>query len=78
MRRADSPWGCYTLWFRDWQRANPEPRERYEATKRTLAQQNLGKPDYDDYTRAKSAFFREVHDTFAEWAKAGGSSADYP
>jgi GrpB-like predicted nucleotidyltransferase (UPF0157 family) len=77
VRRADSPWGCYTVWFRDWLRAHPQARIRYEATKRTLAEDNVGKPDYDDYTRAKTAFFDEVHPTFAVWARAGGSPADY-
>jgi GrpB-like predicted nucleotidyltransferase (UPF0157 family) len=26
MRRADSPWGRHTVWFRDWLRAHPEAR----------------------------------------------------
>jgi len=77
IRRADSPWGCYTVWFRDWLRAHPDARQRYEATKRTLAEQNIGKLDYDDYTRAKTAFFDEVHPTFAEWAQRGASNASY-
>lgn len=70
IRRADSPWGLHTVWFRDWLREHPEARQRYEATKRLCSQQNIGKPDYDDYTRAKSVFFREVHPTFVGWAHA--------
>jgi GrpB-like predicted nucleotidyltransferase (UPF0157 family) len=65
------------VWFRDWLRQHPEARQRYEATKRTLAQRNVGKADYDDYTRAKTAFFDEVHSTFAAWATSGGSTAHY-
>lgn len=70
IRRSDSPWGRHTVWFRDWLREQPEARARYEATKRALSLENVGKPDYDDYTRGKSAFFREVHQTFVEWAQA--------
>lgn len=69
VRRADSPWGHYTVWFRDWLRAHPEARPAYERTKRTLSEQNAGKPDYDDYTRAKTAFFDEVHPAFSAWAR---------
>ncbi len=68
IRRTDSPWGRYTVWFRDWLRANPEARQRYEAVKRELSQQNAGKPDYDDYTHAKAAFFDEVQDAFIAFA----------
>jgi GrpB-like predicted nucleotidyltransferase (UPF0157 family) len=51
-------------------RADPEQRWRYEAVKRALAEQNAGKPDYDDYTRAKSAYSDEVQSTFTAWADA--------
>jgi GrpB-like predicted nucleotidyltransferase (UPF0157 family) len=67
-RRADSPWGWYTVWFRDWLRENPEALARYEATKRKLSKANEGKPDVDDYTRAKTSFFDEVQDEFTRWA----------
>lgn len=69
VRRSDSPWGRYTVWFRDWLRANPDARRRYEATKRQLSEKNVGKPDYDDYTRAKTAFFDEVQSEFTSWAR---------
>lgn len=81
-RRADSPWGRYTVWFRDWLRAHPDERERYESTKRALSAANVGMPDYDDYTRAKTAFFDEVQPSFTAWALArerlarGGSARD--
>lgn len=68
VRRADSPWGFYTVWFRDWLRANPDARSRYEAVKRDLSAQQVGKADYDDYTRAKTAFFDEVQGEFEAWA----------
>lgn len=76
LRRSDSPWGRYTVWFRDWLRAHPDERARYEATKRSLSAENEGKSDYDDYTRAKSAFFDDVQASFTEWARSGGSIRD--
>ncbi|CAH0178311.1 GrpB family protein [Microbacterium sp. Bi121] len=69
IRRADSPWGRYTVWFRDWVRAHPQERERYEDLKVRLSEANAGKPDYDDYTRAKTVFFDEVQDAFTAWAR---------
>jgi GrpB-like predicted nucleotidyltransferase (UPF0157 family) len=68
VRRSDSPWSRYTVWFRDWLRAHPDERARYEATKRELAAQSAGKPDYDDYTRAKTAYFDLVRRSLVEWA----------
>ena len=73
VRRADSPWCRYTVWFRDWLRAHPEQRDRYEQVKRRLADANAGKPDYDDYTRAKTAFFDDVQQAFTRWARDSGS-----
>jgi len=73
VRRMDSPWGCYTVWFRDWLRAHPDARYRYEAAKRELAEANTGKADYDDYTRAKTVFFDQVQSVFTAWANAVGS-----
>jgi dephospho-CoA kinase len=70
VRRSDSPWGRYTVWFRDWLRAHPAERARYEATKRALSAQNAGKPDYDDYTRAKTVFFDGIQDSLTVWARS--------
>jgi dephospho-CoA kinase len=70
VRRRDSPWGLYTVWFRDWLRANPEARRRYETVKRALSVRQIGKTDYDDYTLAKTAFFDEVQAEFEGWAAA--------
>jgi len=69
LRRSDSPWGRYTVLFREWLRARPEARQRYELTKRALSEQNVGKPDYDEYTRAKTAFLDEVQPEFTTWAQ---------
>ena len=69
VRRSDSPWSHYTVWFRDWLRACPDVRRRYESAKREWSNANAGKPDYDDYTRAKTAFFDEVQPAFTAWAR---------
>jgi len=69
VRRIDSPWGMYTVWFRDWLRAHPDARRRYERVKRAASEQNVGKPDYDDYTEAKTGFFDEVQAEFTAWAQ---------
>lgn len=68
VRRADSPWGLYTIWFRDWLRATPDARERYAAEKRRLSAEQFGRSDYDDYTRAKTDFFDLVQAEFESWA----------
>ena len=73
VRRRDSPWGRYTVWFRDWLRAHPDARRRYEMTKRELSESNVCKADYDDYTRAKTDFFDEVQTVFTRWADSGRS-----
>lgn len=72
VRRADSPWGLYTIWFRDWLRAVPDARDRYAAEKRRLSVEQIGKPDYDDYTRAKTDFFDQVQSEFESWAADHG------
>lgn len=68
VRRADSPWGLYTIWFRDWLRASPEARHCYETEKRRLSAEQRGKADYDDYTRAKTEFFDQVQSEFETWS----------
>lgn len=70
VRRTDSPWGLSTVWFRDWLRAHAGERARYEDVKRTLSAANAGKPDYDDYTRAKTAYFNDVQEAFTNWVAA--------
>ena len=70
VRRRDSPWGRYAVWFRDWLRAHDGQRDRYEAVKRRLSTQEVGAADYDDYTRAKTEYFDDVQAEFEEWARA--------
>lgn len=60
VRRADSPWALETVRFRDALRADPVLRARYQELKRALSVANAGKSDYDDYTRAKTAFFSDM------------------
>jgi dephospho-CoA kinase len=69
IRRHDSPWGRYTVWFRDWLRSNAAARDRYARVKRALSAANAGKSDYDDYTLGKTAFFDDVQDAFVRWAR---------
>lgn len=64
VRRLDSPWGRFTVQFRDWLRSHPTERRRYEKMKRDLSVKNAGKEDYDDYTRAKTAYFDRVQSSF--------------
>lgn len=68
VRRRDSPWGQHTVLFRDFLRAHDAERDRYAALKRQLAVENRGKPDYDDYTRAKTQYFDEIQPRFEAWA----------
>jgi GrpB-like predicted nucleotidyltransferase (UPF0157 family) len=65
VRLLDSPWGRHTVWFRDWLKAHPEERDRYEQVK----VQHGGDADQADYTSVKTAYFDEVHDAFEEWAR---------
>ncbi len=69
VRRMDSPFGRYTVWFRDWLRAHDDERARYETIKRRLARAHAGEPDYDDYTRDKTGYFDEVQPAFEAWAR---------
>ena len=69
VRRSDSPWGRHTVWFRDWLRADPEARRRYEATKCALSERNRGRTDHDDCTQARTAFFDDVHPELTAWAE---------
>ena len=70
IRLSTSPWGRYALWFRDWLRAHPEARDRYASFKAGVAAEHAGDPDYDDYTRAKTAFFDEVQEQFEAWGRS--------
>jgi GrpB-like predicted nucleotidyltransferase (UPF0157 family) len=52
--------------FRDWLRASPEGRRAYEHAKQEAADAHASDPDFDDYTRAKAAFFDRVHAAYAQ------------
>lgn len=69
VRLTASPWGRYAVWFRDWLRAHPAARDRYASFKAGVAADHAGDADYDDYTRAKTAFFDEVQDQFEAWGR---------
>ncbi len=69
VRLVASPWGRYTVWFRDWLRAHPQARDRYAAFKTATAAEHAGDADYDDYTLAKTAFFDEAQAEFEAWGR---------
>jgi dephospho-CoA kinase len=58
VRLSASPFGRRTIAFRDRLRGEPDLRASYEQLKRRLAAAHAGDPDYDDYTRGKTAFIR--------------------
>lgn len=69
VRRTDSPFAQYVVEFRDWLRDHPDQAHRYEQIKRDLAELHADDPDYDDYTRGKSAFFKEIQPQLRAWAR---------
>jgi dephospho-CoA kinase len=73
IRRMDSPFGRYTVWFRDWLRAHSTERDRYARVKRALAAAHAGDADFDDYTRAKTSYLDEVQSAFEDWGRRAGA-----
>lgn len=71
VRLVGAPFWSYTVLFRDWLRIEPDARETYQAMKERVAAAHAGDADFDDYTRAKTAFFDEVH---GEFERAGRAS----
>ncbi|RZQ59726.1 GrpB family protein [Amycolatopsis suaedae] len=69
VRRADSPFAGFVAEFRDWLRHHPAQARRYEQIKRALAERHADAADYDDYTRAKSAFLDEIQPAMREWVR---------
>jgi dephospho-CoA kinase len=69
IRRLDSPFGRYSIWFRNWLRVHDAERDRYAAIKRALAAAHADDNDFDDYTRAKTAYLDEVQEAFESWAR---------
>ena len=70
VRQAASPWARHTVAFRNWLRAHPAERDRYERLKRRLADEHAADDDHDDYTRAKSGWITEVLPAFEAWSRA--------
>jgi len=70
LRRSDSPFAAHVVAFRDWLRAHPEGRQRYEDVKRRLETEHAGDEDYDDYTRGKGDLLRELAPVWTAWAAA--------
>jgi len=70
LRRSDSPFAAHVVAFRDWLRAHPEGRRRYEDVKRGLESEHAGAADHDDYTRGKSDLLRELAPVWTSWAAA--------
>ncbi|XVS61357.1 GrpB family protein [Actinosynnema sp. CA-299493] len=60
VRQFGNPWHRRTIDFRDRLRAEPAVRGAYEAAKLRAAEAHVEDGDYDDYTRAKSDFFRST------------------
>ncbi|MBW4719697.1 GrpB family protein [Saccharothrix sp. SC076] len=58
VRLLGSPWWAETVRFRDLLRADPAVRRAYQDLKEEAARAHAHDADYDDYTRAKSAFVR--------------------
>ncbi|OZB83842.1 MAG: hypothetical protein B7X41_00030 [Microbacterium sp. 14-71-5] len=73
IRRADSPFADFVVSFRDWLRVDPAARMQYERLKRHLAEENADAADYDDYTRAKSAFMDQAQSAMG-WPRASAPS----
>lgn len=71
IRHADSSFAGFVVSFRDWLRANPAERAAYEQLKRSLAAAHSAAQDYDDYTRAKSAFMDHAQ-TAMGWPDPAG------
>jgi GrpB-like predicted nucleotidyltransferase (UPF0157 family) len=69
IRRADSPFGRFVVDFRDWLCTHPERARRYAEIKRGLADLHANDADYDDYTRAKTAFFDEIQPELNDWVR---------
>ena len=68
VRRLGAPWWSYTVQFRDWLRANPAGRRAYEEMKQRAADAHASDGDFDDYTRAKTAFFNRVQADYEQIA----------
>ena len=71
VRHQDSSFAEFVTVFRDWLWADVGARTEYERLKRGLAEEFAGASDYDDYTRAKSAFMDRAQAAMG-WPRALG------
>jgi dephospho-CoA kinase len=74
VRLLGSPWWSYTVQFRDWLRTNPPGRRGYEQVKQRAAEAHAHDADFDDYTRAKGAFFDQVQADYERTATRHGGA----
>ena len=74
VRRRMSPGWRYALLFRDWLRANEAAKGEYETVKRELAQRHALDAHFDDYARAKDAWFSTAYYASEAWAATVGWS----
>ena len=68
VRLNESPFAEFVVVFRDWLRAHPSEAGAYATMKRRTAALYADAEDYDDYTRAKTAYFDEIEPRMWAWA----------
>jgi GrpB-like predicted nucleotidyltransferase (UPF0157 family) len=71
VRLLGAPWQADTVAFRDWLRSDPDGRAAYEQAKLDAARAHAADADFDDYTRAKTSFFRSAAQAHGAWRVAG-------
>jgi dephospho-CoA kinase len=74
VRVAGSPGWRYALLFRDWLRAEPEPRAEYAELKRRLAALHGDDSTIAHYAQAKQPWFTEAFPRAEQWALRTGWS----
>ncbi|MGA7203092.1 MAG: dephospho-CoA kinase [Specibacter sp.] len=78
VRVDGSPGAVFALAFRDWLRADPETRDRYEEFKRALAVAHAGDSSTAAYADAKEPWFAAEVPEIRAWMLAGGWHAAGP
>jgi dephospho-CoA kinase len=74
VRVDGSPGAVLALAFRDWLRAEPDARGRYEEFKRALAAAHAGDSSTGPYADAKEPWFAGVIPELRAWMESGGWS----
>jgi dephospho-CoA kinase len=72
IRLIDSPFARYTIAFCGLLHTDDAERNRYAAVKEHLAAMHANDPDYDDYTRGKTAYLDEVQPLIEAFAHENG------